>query len=138
MFGIDALLGIGGKLISNSFFCAQSSTQSQINCIVRKPSFVTPFLNGLFFIKCLNKTRISSIFCLLKSINPTTIFGIISFIIVNSFNAQSNRSFSHIKQKVFKFQPSFTNSNTPTTIIFKRFTFWRKTSFFDAFPNLIC
>lgn len=125
-------------LSANSLLVACTPTQSQINCVIRKASFIAPFLNCLIFAKRFNIPSISSIFSLCCSRNPHTIFRKITQVIVNSFNRMTIRFDAHVIKKIAVIKPSFANFYTSTTIILVCFTRRRITSFFNAFPYLIC
>ena len=141
MIGLDAILGIGGKLIDKlclqSLFWCFSSTQPKINCAVRQTSYFAPFSYWKFFPKGIDKPCVTSIFSLLFSGSPYAIFRGVTLIVINSFNTKFIWPFSHICQKIFKMHPSGTNRNSPSTVIFISLTSWASASFFNSFPYLI-
>ena len=125
-------------LFANRLFVAYTPTQPQINCVIRKTSFIAPFLNGLIFAKRFNISSVSSVFCLFCSRYPFAIFRKITQIVVNSFNGMTIRFNAHISKKVAVIKPPVANSYSSATIIFVCFTRKGIASFFHAFPYLIC
>jgi len=128
MLGLDA----------NRLFVVYAPTQSQVNCVIRKTCFIAPLLNGLIFAKRLNKSSISSVFCLLCSRYPFAVFRKITQIVVNSFNRMTIRFSSHISKKIIVIKPSVANSYSSTAIIFVCLARRQIASFFNSFPYLIC
>jgi hypothetical protein len=125
-------------LNTNSLFVACTPTQSQINRVIRKASFIAPFLNCLIFAKRFNISSISSIFSLCCSRNPHAIFRKITQVVVNSFNRMTIRFNAHVIKKITVIKPSFANSYSSAAIILICFARRRVASFFNAFPYLIC
>lgn len=127
------MLGLDAKRI----FCCFAPTQSKIDGVVGKPCFSNPFRHSLFFAKRFNKTGVSSILGLLRSISPHAVFRAVSKIVVNSFNAKPVWTLSHIRQEILKVHPSGANSYSPATIIFVRFASGASASFFNPLPYLV-
>lgn len=141
MFGLEALLGIGGKLIdklsSQRLFRSFARSKPKINGVIGQSGFFTPLRYRQRFSKGGNETSVSSVFCLFFSISPFTIIRAVSFVIINSLNAKIIWPFSHIAQKINKVKPTVTNCYAPSPVIFVRFAFWTCASFFKSFPYLI-
>ena len=125
------------SLNTNRLFRCFAPTQPKINGVVGKPCFCGPFRHRLFFTKRFNKACVSSVFCLLRSICPNTVFGAVALIVVNSFNAKPFWTFSHICQEIFKVHPFSANSYPPATIILVRFASLASASFFNPLPYLV-
>ena len=124
-------------LNTNRFFRCFAPTQSKINGVVGKPCFSNPFRNSLSFSKRFNKTGVSSVLGLLRSIRPHAVFRAVSLVVINSFNAKPVWTFSHIRQEILKVHPSGANSYSPAAIILVRFASLASASFFNPLPYLV-
>ena len=124
-------------LNTNRFFRCFTPTQPKINGVVGKPRFCNPLRYSLFFTKCLNKSGISSVFCLLRPIGPNAIFRAVPLVVVNSFNAKPFWTLPHICQEIFKVHPSGANRNASASVILVRFASLASTSFFNTLPYLV-
>ena len=58
----------------------------------------------------------TAIICLLFVSGPSAVFGTIRTIVVNPVQSLAIWTMSHVLKKVFKLQPAFANSDTPTSI----------------------
>jgi hypothetical protein len=82
------------------------------------------------------KHGVSSVFHLIRSTSPPTIFRSVVFVVVCAIQAVSRRGFSHIFQKVFKrVKPSFTDFNSTTTISLVTIGSGVKAAPFHVAPN---
>jgi hypothetical protein len=124
-------------LNTNSFFRCFAPTQSKIDGVVGKPCFSNPFRYSLFFAKRFNKTCVSSVLGLLRSIRPHAVFGAVPLVVINSFNAKPVWTLSHIRQEILKVHPSGANSYSPAAIILVRFASRASASFFKPLPYLV-
>lgn len=124
-------------LNTNSFFRCFAPTQSKIDGVVGKPCFSNPFRNSLSFPKRFNKTGVSSVLGLLRSIRPHAVFRAVPLVVINSFNAKPVWTLSHIRQEIFKVHPSGANSYSPAAIILVRFASRASASFFKPLPYLV-
>ncbi len=64
-------------------------------------------------------TIIPSVVALLKPTSPTAVARFVSSIVVNTFNGQTARTFSHILQEVHKGTPAITDSESSSAVIMK-------------------
>lgn len=70
--------------------------------------------------KCKNPVS-SCIPSLFERCSPLHIIGAITFGILNPFNAFANRTITHVLQKINKVFPSFTNCNSPCSVVLPSF-----------------
>jgi len=83
--------------------------------------------------------NLSSISRLLQPSRPSAIARLIIPIVVwESINRmRQTRSTAHVQEKRLKIVPSFTDSNTTTSVIFPRLMFWISASFSHCRPTFI-
>ena len=122
-------------LFSNRLLGRQTSPKSEINGVVRKSCLVRPLLNSLRFAINRYVSSVSLVPCLICSSCPLAVFWTVTKVVVNSFKGKLIRFFTHVRQKMFKFQPSFTHSNSPCSVIFIGLIAFAKAPFFHALPN---
>lgn len=77
------------------------------------------------------------IFSLFAPRGPSAIPWLIVALVIDSIKGQSWWKFAHIPEKVFKFHPPLTNSNTPSTVVLPPFAIFIKTTIFHSFPSFI-
>ena len=122
-------------LSGNRLLGRQTSPKSKINSVVRESCLFRPLLNGLRFSINRHVSGVSFVSCLICSSSPLAVFWTVTKVVVNSFQGKTLRFFTHVGQKVFKFQPSFAHSNSPCPGIFIGLIAFAKAPFFHAFPN---
>jgi len=98
-----------------------------------------PFGNGVSFAPCGYESIISSVVALLKRSSPSAIFGSVIPIIVSSIDRMFGARFlPHVSKKGRKvILPSFTNCNSPSSIVKIILMRLGKASAFNASPNSV-
>ena len=111
-----------------------------------KPQLFSPLRNGFNFSFVGNQVVVGTVHLLFLLSTPLAIFlAIVSFgvnsvygsIFLSVLFGMCLVTFMHVLKKSVKNEPFFTNSNTPSPVVFKSPMFWIKTSLLHRAPNII-
>ncbi len=120
----------------NDFICGPSKFLPQSKSRKANTGSFAPFVDGeCFSVKGYIMTS-SLIIILLAHCCPSTIFGFVISIIIDSIKTSAIWAFTHIQKECLKFVPSFTHRNSSSAIIIKFWSFRIETPLFHRGPSI--